>query len=100
MHESMSITSGDEWSPDRRESNIEAALVRLDEALNKAHKIASDLVGRLEIVLQPEEPSEMKEGSSLTAFPASTTVRRLDEQTEAADRLARRLRGVMDRLDT
>jgi len=85
------------------ESNLYAACRRLEETVHKAREVANELIAALEPVLQPEAPpSEMKTagGSGPDGLPTSPTVSRIDEQSAAIDKILRRLKGAMDRLDT
>jgi uncharacterized membrane protein YccC len=99
MHESMSILSSEEWSADRRRSNVEDALVRLDETVAKAGEVVANVVNRLDLALQPETTETALAGLESDGPPRSLLVRRIEEASREIDRLIRRLTSASDRLD-
>jgi uncharacterized membrane protein YccC len=99
MHESMSMMSKEEWSADRRHSNVEDALTRLDETVAKAGEVVSNVVNRLDLALQPEQTEPALTGLAVDGPPRSVLVRRIEEASREIDRLIRRLSSASDRLD-
>lgn len=86
-------------APDNRPA-LASALDRADKAAGALEELVGLLAAKLELVLQPERPSEPSDVLKSVGPPVSASVSRLVQHCERLDRTYYRLSGIMDRLDT